>query len=120
MGVFKISKSFSFSASHIIDGLPEGHQCARLHGHNYEVVLELQAEELNSVGFVVDYGELAPFKHFIDENLDHRHLNDVLAPTTAEAIARFLFLKAKELWPETTAVRVSETPKTWAEYRVGP
>lgn len=115
-GVFTISKKFSFSASHIIEGLPEGHKCARLHGHNYEVEVVLQSEELDEVGFVVDYGDLDPLKNFIDETLDHRHLNDVLTPTTAEAIARFLYKKAKSLWPQTTAVRVSETPKTWAEY----
>lgn len=115
--VYTISKSFSFSASHIIEGLPEGHKCARLHGHNYEVELVLQSEELNEVGFVVDYGDLSPFKAFIDENLDHRHLNDILEPTSAEALAKYLFDKAKEIWPQTKAVRVSETPKTMAEYR---
>ncbi len=115
--MYRISKRFSFCASHIIEGLPEGHQCGRLHGHNYEVELVLQAETLNSVGFVVDYGELKPFKAFIDETLDHRHLNDILPQTSAEALAAFLFRKAKALWPETIAVRVSETPKTWAEYR---
>jgi 6-pyruvoyltetrahydropterin/6-carboxytetrahydropterin synthase len=115
--VYTISKSFSFSASHIIEGLPEGHKCARLHGHNYEVELVLESEELNEVGFVVDYGDLSPFKAFIDENLDHRHLNDILEPTSAEALAKYLFDKAKEIWPQTKAVRVSETPKTMAEYR---
>lgn len=105
--MYRIAKRFSFCASHVIEGLPEGHQCGRLHGHNYEVELVLQAEALNSVGFVVDYGDLKPFKVFIDETLDHRHLNDILSPTTAEAIAFFLFKKAKTLWPETIAVRVS-------------
>lgn len=65
--MYRISKRFGFSASHIIEGLPEGHQCGRLHGHNYEVELILQAETLNSVGFVVDYGDLKSFKTFIDE-----------------------------------------------------
>jgi len=87
-----------------------------LHGHNYEVELILQSDQLDEFGFVVDYGELRPFKDFIDETLDHRHLNDILTPTTAEALAEFLFRKARELWPQTVAVRVSETPKTWAEY----
>ncbi len=114
--MYKIAKRFSFSASHIIEGLPPGHQCGRLHGHNYEVELILQSDQLDEFGFVVDYGELRPFKDFIDETLDHRHLNDILTPTTAEALAEFLFRKARELWPQTVAVRVSETPKTWAEY----
>ncbi len=116
--MYTISKRFTFSASHIIDGLPEGHQCSRLHGHNYVVEVVLAAEQLDAVGFVVDYGELKPLKQVIDGELDHRHLNDVLpGATTAEAIARFLFDRARALWPQTVAVRVSETPTTWAEYR---
>jgi 6-pyruvoyltetrahydropterin/6-carboxytetrahydropterin synthase len=38
-------------------------------------------------------------------------------PTSAENLARFLYEFARGLWPEVAAVRVSETPKTWAEYR---
>jgi 6-pyruvoyltetrahydropterin/6-carboxytetrahydropterin synthase len=91
---------------------------SRLHGHNYVVEVVLAAEQLDAVGFVVDYGELKPLKQVIDSELDHRHLNDVLpGATTAEAIARFLFDRARALWPQTVVVRVSETPTTWAEYR---
>jgi 6-pyruvoyltetrahydropterin/6-carboxytetrahydropterin synthase len=116
--LYTISKRFNFSASHIIEGLPEGHQCSQLHGHNYVVEVVLAAEQLDVVGFVVDYGELKPLKQIIDTELDHRHLNDVLpGATTAETIARFLFDRARALWPQTVAVRVSETPTTWAEYR---
>ncbi len=78
----------------------------------------LESSELNQDGFVRDYNELSPFKTFIDEKLDHRHLNDVVdAATSAENLARFLYEFARGLWPEVAAVRVSETPKTWAEYR---
>ena len=116
--MYTISKRFTFSASHVIEGLPEGHQCSRLHGHNYIVEVVLAAEQLDAVGFVVDYGDLKPLRQIIDTELDHRHLNDVLpAATTAEAIARFLFDRAHALWPQTVAVRVSETPATWAEYQ---
>lgn len=116
--MFTISKEFHFSASHQLAGLPDDHQCARLHGHNYIVVLVLEAETLNEQGFVVDYLALGSFKSFIDETLDHRHLNDVLPfATTAENLAKYLYEWAIERWPQVTAVRVSETPKTWAEYR---
>lgn len=116
--MFTISKQFEFSASHQLVGLSVEHQCARLHGHNYVVELELQSAELDAYGFVVDYLALAPFKRYLDEKLDHRHLNDVLPfPTTAENLARHLYGWARAQWPQVTAVRVSETPKTWAEYR---
>ncbi len=116
--MYTIIKQFSFSASHVLENLPEGHPCARLHGHNYVVELVLEGLELDESGFVRDYRDLAPFKTFIDEKLDHRHLNDIMdGPTSAENLARFLYEFAHGLWPEVTAVRVSETPKTWAEYR---
>ncbi len=115
-----ITKEFAFSASHVLDRLPEGHQCARLHGHNYRVVLELAAPEsaLTDAGFVRDYGDLAPFKEWIDEVLDHRHLNDALdGSPSAENLAVWIFRRWIGRFPELVAVRVSETPKTWAAYR---
>lgn len=123
--MFRITKEFHFSASHQLLHLAAeapNHQCARLHGHNYVVVLELEAAHLDRFGFVRDYGQLAPVKAYIDQQLDHRHLNDVLdspagSRTTAERLAAYLWAKFKPIVPELVAVRVSETPKTWAEYR---
>lgn len=117
--MFKITKEFHFSASHQLIGLAKDHPCARLHGHNYIVEVELQSDGLNSVGFVRDYHELAPLKKYIDDVLDHRHLNEVLNDdlVTAEKLAKHLFDWAKSRWREVSAMRVSETPKTWAEYR---
>ncbi|WP_330647157.1 6-pyruvoyl tetrahydropterin synthase family protein [Thioclava sp. FTW29] len=116
--MFRITKEFHFSASHQLDHLPACHQCARLHGHNYIVVVELAAADLNADGFVRDYHELAALKDYIDGTFDHRHLNDVLdCPSTAEHMARHFYLWCKARWPEVAAVKVSETPKTWAEYR---
>jgi 6-pyruvoyltetrahydropterin/6-carboxytetrahydropterin synthase len=116
--MYTITKQFHFSASHQLDTLPPAHPCARLHGHNYIVELVLQAATVNEHGFVVDYLDLKAFKNYLDEELDHRHLNDILPfPTSAENLARHLYQWARERWPEVTAVRVSETPKTWAEYR---
>lgn len=116
--MYRISKEFHFSASHQLGHLAPEHQCARLHGHNYIVVVELAAEALDAQGFVRDYHELAPLKEYIDTRFDHRHLNEVMnVPTTAENMARHFFDWCRARWPETAAVRVSETPKTWAEYR---
>ncbi|MFJ1706959.1 6-pyruvoyl trahydropterin synthase family protein [Kitasatospora sp. NPDC088346] len=115
-----ITKEFHFSASHRLDGLPEGHQCARLHGHNYVLVLELSAhpDHLTQAGFVRDYGDLATFKRWVDVTLDHRHLNDVILDRnpSAENLARWIHDTWKEELPELSGVRVSETPKTWARY----
>lgn len=115
--MYTIRKRFEFSASHQLAHLPPDHQCARLHGHNYIVEVELAAYDLDANGFVVDYGDLKPLKEYIDSTLDHRHLNDVLGfRTTAENIAYHLYHWCVARWPQTVAVSVSETPKTWARY----
>jgi 6-pyruvoyltetrahydropterin/6-carboxytetrahydropterin synthase len=119
--MFTITKEFTFSASHQLVGLPVAHQCARLHGHNYRVRLQLDAAELDDRGMVVDYADLHPFGAWIDDHLDHQHLNDRLPDDinpTAERLAEVLgavALQQLEL-PDgvAVAVGVSETPKTWA------
>jgi 6-pyruvoyltetrahydropterin/6-carboxytetrahydropterin synthase len=115
--MYKISKQFAFSASHILDLLPEGHPCARMHGHNYVITVHLQASTLDKFGFVQDYKALKIVKEYIDATLDHRHLNDVL-PThpTSENIARFIYERFKPEIPELYAVEVSETPQTSCIY----
>ena len=121
--MFTISKEFGFSASHVLSGLPADHPCGRVHGHNYVVALELTAEhQLDDVGFVRDYRALAPVKDWLDTTVDHRHLNDVLdgVNPSAEHLARWIFETWQKDYPELAAVRLSETPKTWAEYRPRP
>lgn len=117
--MFQITKRFDFSASHILEHLPEGHPCARLHGHNYQAEVVIESPALDDRGFCqVDYNELAPFQRFIDDQLDHRHLNQCMEErTTAENLAKMLYSIAKRISPFVVAVRVSETPRTWAEYR---
>lgn len=114
----RISKEFTFSASHQLSGLPEDHPCSRLHGHNYRVIVEVTGC-LNKVGFVVDYRDFDPFKHYLDGALDHRHLNDVIEDNpTAENLAARLCEVFVSLVPVpmncSVKVGVSETPKTWA------
>lgn len=116
---YTIRKRYTFAASHQLDGLPPDHQCSRLHGHNYVVWLELSADELDHRGFVRDFGELRTFKGYLDNGLDHRHLNEVCDfNPTAELLARHLFEVAVELFGEDVeAVAVEETETSWAEYR---
>jgi 6-pyruvoyltetrahydropterin/6-carboxytetrahydropterin synthase len=133
--MFTISKKFEFSASHALDGLPDDHPCARIHGHNYVVELVLQASVLAGPGFVRDYGELKTFKQWLDAWFDHQwlgygtlnhYVHGNISPRvshgvvdfnpTAENLAKYFYEYAITLYPEVVMARVSETPKTWAEY----
>lgn len=119
---FTISKDFEWSASHQLVGLPPEHPCSRMHGHNYVARVQLQGDTLDAGGFLLDYRELAPIKRWVDDTLDHRHLNDALHTDmpTAELMARYLAGLVVNLAPVPegvlVAVAVSETPKTWATF----
>ena len=139
--MYRISKTFQFSASHQLDYLPNDHKCSRLHGHNYKVTLVLRSEKLDSSHFVKDFGELSGFGEWLKARFDHRHLNDCLvilenphtqprgaksgsggmdqrysiAPTS-ENLARYIFDTWKQVYPQLESVRVSEGDYTWAEY----
>jgi 6-pyruvoyltetrahydropterin/6-carboxytetrahydropterin synthase len=129
-----ISKEFHFSAAHRLSGLHKDHPCSRLHGHNY-IVEVLLVGQLNSVGFVQDYGELDKIKYYIDTELDHRYLGygplvdplgegpqgETIDPVldfnpTAELLARHIYQMCKEDYPLLSSVHVSETVKTDAIY----
>lgn len=121
--MYTISKEFHFSASHQLSGLREGHQCARLHGHNYVLTVYLTSGGLNDVGFVLDYGELGFVKDMVDA-MDHRHLNDIFPfNPTSENICKEIFLEIEEVLRmmrdhhiNYMAVELSETPKTNCRY----
>jgi 6-pyruvoyltetrahydropterin/6-carboxytetrahydropterin synthase len=118
---YTIGKEFRFAASHHLDQLPPGHKCARLHGHTYTVQVLLASGKLDEAGFVTDYAGLDPLGRYIDAELDHRDLNEVLAiQPSCELVARHLFHWCRDHLPAghlLSAVRVSESPATWAEYR---
>lgn len=115
---YSISKDFYFSASHQLDGLPKDHPCSRLHGHNFIVRLVLEADVLDSVGFVRDYNDLREFSRWLDGTFDHRHLNDrVDFNPTSENMVAYLYEVARKFDLPVAEVSWSETPKTWATYR---
>ncbi|MDR1719826.1 MAG: 6-carboxytetrahydropterin synthase [Dysgonamonadaceae bacterium] len=115
--MYKISKQFSFSASHVLDKLSDAHPCSRLHGHNYLVTVRFRSETLDEFGFVKDYKDLVAINDFLDREWDHRHLNEILPfHPTAENLARYLYDKFKPIYPELYCVEIQESPKTIAVY----
>lgn len=115
--MYKISKQFTFSASHALNFLDKGHPCARMHGHNYIITIHLQSETLDEFGFVKDYKDLDRVKDYIETVLDHQNLNEAIPYyPTSENVARFIYEYFKPIIPELYAVEVSETPQTTCIY----
>ena len=46
-------------------------RCSRLHGHSWSITITFASKELDSNGFVVDFGELHYIADWIDQHLDH-------------------------------------------------
>src|SRR5881394_2421791 len=121
--MIRIGKTFAFSAAHRLDQLEPEHPCHRLHGHNYTVTLILEGlRPAYATGMLLDYRDLDAVKRVLDEEYDHRYLNDLPAfarnriPTTAENIAIDLYTRFVAQYPALVAVRVQESEKTFAEY----
>jgi 6-pyruvoyltetrahydropterin/6-carboxytetrahydropterin synthase len=123
VGVYQITKAFSFSAAHSLPSLPESHKCHRLHGHNYVAEVCIAAHRLDRHGMVSDFANITQAVAPLIDRLDHQNLNDLFDfPTTSENIARHIFDEcAKHFAPSAAHVEwvsVSETPKTKAIFSV--
>jgi 6-pyruvoyltetrahydropterin/6-carboxytetrahydropterin synthase len=116
-----IGRQFTFAAAHHLEQLPPGHKCSRIHGHTYTVEVQLTAEDLDSADMVCDFNDLHLVRNYIDSTLDHRDLNQLLTiQPSCERIAEHVYQWCRDNLPAgqlVTAVRVSESPRTWAEYR---
>jgi 6-pyruvoyltetrahydropterin/6-carboxytetrahydropterin synthase len=115
----EIYKEFHFEAAHRLPNVPEGHKCARLHGHSFHVRLVAEGDAPEPAGWVMDFAELkASFKP-IYELLDHHYLNDVpgLENPTSENIARWIWKNLKPHVPLLSQVEIRETCTSGCVYR---
>ena len=115
-----------FSAAHFLSHYHG--KCEKLHGHNYRVRLWLQGDKLDEGGMLVDFTLLKRVLNEVLSLLDHSSLNDLEVfqnDPSAERIAKFVFDKVKEKFPELGvpdsllyAVDVFENPRSMARYMV--
>ena len=111
-----------FASAHSLRNYPG--DCARLHGHNWQVEVSVCSEVLDDNGIAIDFREIKKQTKLVIKRLDHQYLNeikpfDVLNPT-AENIAKYFFeevgllinsgnVKVKE-------VLIWETPRSAVTY----
>ena len=116
-----IYKVFTIEAAHRLPNVPEGHKCARLHGHSFRVELHVTGEPGEHTGWIMDFADLkAAFKPLYQQ-LDHNYLNDIegLENPTSERLAMWIWDRLKPAVPELDEGVVHETCTAGCRYR-GP
>jgi 6-pyruvoyltetrahydropterin/6-carboxytetrahydropterin synthase len=107
---YEITKSFRFEAAHSLPHLPPNHQCHRLHGHSYGVLVGVSGP-VGKEHWVQDYADIAKHVWPIIRRMDHQNLNDIIVmPTTAENIALYLWEHLENSLPLLSRIEVRETP----------
>ena len=122
MAQYEIAVELDFAAAHQIPGHPG--KCARMHGHNYRVVVQVAGEKLNELGMLADFADVRQLCQEVIGELDHHTLNDLPAfagmSPTSEHIARFIYQAIAGKMKEglrVSAVTVYESPKSAVTYR---
>ena len=132
--MYRVTREIHFCYGHRL--LNYHGKCRFLHGHNGRVEIELAAASLDRLGMVRDFGEIkTKIQGWIDANLDHKMLLSRRDPAlallrrlkepvfvmdanpTAEAIAKLIYDAARARRLPVSAVRLWETPQSFATYQ---
>ena len=117
--IVELTKQFSFEAAHSLPHVPAGHKCARLHGHSFRVEVTVRGPVDPKTGWLMDFAELKEKFRPLEEQLDHRFLNEVpgLENSTSENIAKWIWHRLKPAIPQLSSITVHETCTSKCVYR---
>ncbi len=120
---YELNKDMQLAAAHFIPEEAAG-KCQRMHGHTYFINLTVAGDQLDPLGFLVDFKRL---KDTIHRRYDHTLLNEhrefeTLFPTTEQVASHIFSLVQQELScqpnePECLQIVVRETPTSYVVYR---
>jgi 6-pyruvoyltetrahydropterin/6-carboxytetrahydropterin synthase len=118
----RLFKEFSFEAAHRLPNVPEGHKCARLHGHSFRVRVTVEGPVDVKTGWVVDFADLKAAFGPLHDRLDHCYLNEVpgLENPTSERLAQWIWRELEPALPGLVEIEVRETCTTGCVYRGEP
>lgn len=107
----EIAKEFRFEAAHFLPGVPETHQCHKIHGHSYRVVIRVKGPLDEKMGWVMDLCELNQAFAPLAALLDHSMLNEIegLENPTGELVALWIFRKLQPRLPLISSVTLEAT-----------
>ena len=120
--MYELEITKQFSGAHSLTGYPG--DCRKLHGHNWQVTVYLQASELDEIGIALDFKILKKELNEVIDRFDHAYLNDLpefaQCNPTSENLARIIYCElGKRLNDDrikVTRVSVEESPGSKASY----
>ncbi len=110
-------RRFRFEAAHRLPNVPEGHQCGRMHGHGFEVILHAN-QDLAGNDMGIDFDRLEGIWAPLYAELDHACLNEIpgLENPTSEMLARWIWDRLRPVFPQLSVVTVYETATAGCHY----
>lgn len=116
--IVELVKEFTFEAAHRLPRVPQGHKCARLHGHSFRCEVTVRGEVDPRAGWFMDYGEIASAIEPLRQRLDHYYLNEIegLENATSENLARWIWQRLEGGLPGLYRVTVRETCASRCDY----
>jgi 6-pyruvoyltetrahydropterin/6-carboxytetrahydropterin synthase len=118
----EIFTEIRFEAAHRLPNVPDGHKCARLHGHSFRVDVHVQGPVDPAMGWVMDFADVRAACQPVRDALDHRYLNEVdgLENPTSERLAQWIWARLAPSLPGLSELTVRETCTSGCRYRGEP
>lgn len=112
-----IWRRYILESAHRLPNVPLGHQCGRMHGHGFQIILHAN-QDVGSSDMGIDYDSLDALWAPLHAELDRACLNDIsgLENPTSEMISAWIWRRLKPELPSLTWVTVYETASCGANY----
>lgn len=87
--VVTLRRRYRFEAAHYLTAVPAGHKCANMHGHSYQVTIEVTGTVAD--GMLIDFDDLDVLVNQVIKPLDHTVLNARIDNPTVENVAPWIW-----------------------------
>jgi 6-pyruvoyltetrahydropterin/6-carboxytetrahydropterin synthase len=112
----RVRRRFDFQTAHRLPKHPG--KCRDLHGHSYELFVEVDRPVDPETGMAIDFGDLKRIvKEHVVDSLDHKYANDLMENPTAEVMSVWIWNRLVEPLPGLKEVQLFETRNCSVVYR---